>query len=486
MEATMKTDKKKSVLKTLLFASIIIFFGTFSGYAQNCGDVNTSGSVDIVDALLIAQYYVGLNPANFNIAAGDVNGSGTVDIVDALVVAQYYVGLPATLACPNQTAAPSETPVVTIAPTSAPTSIPTVGPTIVPGPGPVYSASGGKFYKDGAEIKLYGLNWFGMEGTDKILSGLWTGRQLADFLTDIKSKGFTAFRLPVSPQTINPGYIMTAALPYSGDDCAALCGGKDGRTALEYTLGKMQAAGFYVVPDFHTCNPASLGSGLPGSPYACSGYSQSAWINDLKTLAALSKTYTNIVGIDLCNEPYSMTYVDWAAACSTGGQAVLSVNPNLTIWVEGVGNASASGVAGGANWGQNLYEAGSISGIPNNRLVFSPHSYGPSVAAMSYFADANYPNNMAAIWETMFGYLTGQGFTVIVGEFGGQYTTSSTKSQDDKLWQDTFVSWLISKGMKNSFYWCVNPNSGDTGGMYANDWITWNTGKLALLQRLMN
>ncbi len=57
------------------------------------GDVNESGAVDIVDALLIAQYYVGLNPQGFVAANADVNCSGSIDIVDALLVAQYYVGL---------------------------------------------------------------------------------------------------------------------------------------------------------------------------------------------------------------------------------------------------------------------------------------------------------------------------------------------------------------------------------------------------------
>jgi hypothetical protein len=57
------------------------------------GDVNGSGSIDIVDALLVAQYYVGLDPANFDIGAADTNCSGSVDIVDALLIAQYYVGL---------------------------------------------------------------------------------------------------------------------------------------------------------------------------------------------------------------------------------------------------------------------------------------------------------------------------------------------------------------------------------------------------------
>ena len=58
-----------------------------------CGDVNNDNSIDIVDALLVAQYYVGLNPGGFNTAAADVTGDGSIDIVDALRIAQCYVGL---------------------------------------------------------------------------------------------------------------------------------------------------------------------------------------------------------------------------------------------------------------------------------------------------------------------------------------------------------------------------------------------------------
>jgi beta-glucosidase len=63
------------------------------------GDVNSSGIVDVVDALLIAQYYVGLNPPNFNTAVADVNCSNSIDVVDALRIAQYYVGLISSLNC---------------------------------------------------------------------------------------------------------------------------------------------------------------------------------------------------------------------------------------------------------------------------------------------------------------------------------------------------------------------------------------------------
>lgn len=60
---------------------------------SNLGDVNNDGAIDIVDALLVAQYYVELNPGNFDQSRADTNCDGSVDIVDALLIAQYYVGL---------------------------------------------------------------------------------------------------------------------------------------------------------------------------------------------------------------------------------------------------------------------------------------------------------------------------------------------------------------------------------------------------------
>ena len=57
------------------------------------GDVTTDGLVDIVDALLVAQFFVGLVPSGFNEAAADVNCDGVIDIIDALLIARYYVGL---------------------------------------------------------------------------------------------------------------------------------------------------------------------------------------------------------------------------------------------------------------------------------------------------------------------------------------------------------------------------------------------------------
>ncbi|MBY9005506.1 MAG: glycoside hydrolase family 9 protein [Candidatus Lokiarchaeota archaeon] len=71
--------------------TVIVTVSTISTW-QN-GDVNHDGEVDIVDALLISQYYVGLDPQPFYPEEADVDDSGEINIIDALLVAQAYVGL---------------------------------------------------------------------------------------------------------------------------------------------------------------------------------------------------------------------------------------------------------------------------------------------------------------------------------------------------------------------------------------------------------
>jgi endoglucanase len=60
---------------------------------NNLGDVDSDGDVDIIDALLIAQYYVNLNPSPFDPSRADTDCDGDIDIIDALLTSQYYVNL---------------------------------------------------------------------------------------------------------------------------------------------------------------------------------------------------------------------------------------------------------------------------------------------------------------------------------------------------------------------------------------------------------
>jgi lysophospholipase L1-like esterase len=75
---------------------IIINLNTYAidaALTGGIGDVDTNGDVNIIDALLVAQFYVGLNPQSFDQTRADYNQDGNINIIDALLIAQLYVGL---------------------------------------------------------------------------------------------------------------------------------------------------------------------------------------------------------------------------------------------------------------------------------------------------------------------------------------------------------------------------------------------------------
>ncbi|MBN2442623.1 MAG: CotH kinase family protein [Spirochaetales bacterium] len=86
-------SKQNCHVKTILFIVALFLTTGIIIHAQSLGDVNTDGSINIIDALIISQEYVGLNPASFHAEYADVDASGAADIIDALLIAQFYVGL---------------------------------------------------------------------------------------------------------------------------------------------------------------------------------------------------------------------------------------------------------------------------------------------------------------------------------------------------------------------------------------------------------
>lgn len=152
--------KNEKFYKVIFVALIMCVFCPLVMWGQALGDVNASGTIDIIDALLTAQYYVGLNPANFQIAYADVNGSGGADIIDALLIAQYYVGLITEF--PGQT---QQTP----------------GPTQVPGQETQIVLNGNSISVNGAGASVNGTNvTIGSAGTYNISGTLNDGRIIVD------------------------------------------------------------------------------------------------------------------------------------------------------------------------------------------------------------------------------------------------------------------------------------------------------------------
>ena len=206
---------------------------------------------------------------------------------------------------------------------------------------------------------------------------------------------------------------------------------------------------------------------------------------------------THFFGIDIYNEPNGIVRWSagdanvtnpiyfWKAAAESAAAAVLAANPNLLIFVQGI-NGNYDSVENSnipMNWGEDFQpQAYQPLNIPNDKLVLTPHTYGPDVYVKSSFSASNFPANLAANWDTLFGQFF-QTHPVVIGEWGGKYG-QGTGGQQDITWQNALVDYLLSKGMRNSFYWCYTPNSGDTGGIL-DDSLNVRQDKMALVRKLV-
>jgi endoglucanase len=96
----------------------------------------------------------------------------------------------------------------------------------------------------------------------------------------------------------------------------------------------------------------------------------------------------------------------------------------------------------------------------------------------SWFTASTFPQDLPSVWDRHWGYLVEQGIApVFVGEFGGQNVSSGPES----LWIQALLTYMRNHGMSYAF-WCMNPDSGDTGGLLEDNWQTVNPAKLAVLQ----
>jgi hypothetical protein len=453
----------------------------------------------------------------------------------------------------------------------------------------------GNITKNGTIYPIRGASWFGLEGRHEpsndptnpsgapmeqyIGNVFWapSNRTIAQDVAEFKAMGINVIRLPLVPQTLDPNNPQGRE-PYLKNTASVRIA--NSRLALETVIKALDAAGIDVLLDIHSCsnylgwragrldarppyadfdrdnydfkreNYSCAASGNPSSVTTTHPYNETMWLNDLRTLAGLGDELgvSNIIGIDIFNEPWDYTWQEWKTLTEHAYQAINEVNPNVLIFVQGI-SASAGhqdgspttitqvphgNLATNPNWGENLYEAGANPpNVPKERLVYSPHTYGPSVFVQKMFMDPAQPQcaglegdaageakcniviNPTLLrqgWEEHFGYLKDMGYAIVIGEWGGNmdwprgktslrdqarysYLTDSTV---DEQWQNAFVDYLIDEGITDTIYWSVNPESGDTGGLYTtpyqpgtneSGWGTWgalDSRKMTLVNRLWN
>jgi endoglucanase len=320
-------------------------------------------------------------------------------------------------------------------------------------------------------VRIAGINWFGLETSNYVVHGLWA-RNYRSVLDQIRELGYNTLRIPYCNQMFDAGSTPNGIDFNLNPELQGLSALQILDRIIEY-CGEI---GLRVFLDRHRPDSASQ------SPlWYTDRYSEARWISDWMMLAQRYRGNPTVIGCDLHNEPRAPacwdecgdTSRDWRLAAERAGNAILSVNPDLLIIVEGTDSYNGRG----SWWG------GQLAGVQNapvrlnvpNRVVYSPHDYATSVFQQTWFSAPNYPNNLVPdVWRPNWGYIHESNIApILLSEFG-----TTLQSAVDRQWLDTLVDYLGTgaNGMSWTF-WCLNPNSGDTGGILNNDWTTVNMTK---------
>ncbi|HEY6404256.1 MAG TPA: glycoside hydrolase family 5 protein [Blastocatellia bacterium] len=223
-------------------------------------------------------------------------------------------------------------------------------------------------------VRITGINWFGMETSNFAPHGLWT-RGYRSMLDQIKSLGYNTLRLPYCNQLFDSNSAPNGIDFSMNPDLQGLTGLQIMDKIIDYS-GQI---GLRVFLDRH--RPDAAGQ---SALWYTSAYSEARWIADWRMLATRYNGNTTVVGADLHNEPHDPACWgcgdmnrDWRLAAERAGNAILSVNPNWLIIVEGTDIVNGDAYW----WGGNLIGAATAPvrlNVPN-RLVYSAHDYPSSV-----------------------------------------------------------------------------------------------------------
>ena len=353
-----------------------------------------------------------------------------------------------------------------------------------------FSTSGNQIVDSaGNPVQIAGINWFGMESDIFTPHGLWT-RNYQDMMDQMVALEFNTIRLPYSSEMLHTTKMPSGIDFYRNPELAGL-------TPIEIMDEVIRYAGevgLRVILDHHR---SSAGAGATANGLWYEGqYTEAQWIADWQMLAARYAGDPTVIGADLHNEPHNGTWggggaTDWAAAAERAGNAILAVNDNWLIFVEGVASYE----------GQHYWWGGNLMGVADrpivldvaDRVVYSPHDYPNSVYAQPWFQGTDFGDALPDKFEQMWGYIYEQNIAPIyLGEFGTRLSDPK-----DVVWYEAITSYLsgdfdndgtidIAAGTQDMSwtFWSWNPNSTDTGGILADDWNTVNENKLVYLEAL--
>ncbi len=335
-------------------------------------------------------------------------------------------------------------------------------------------------------MDIFGANWFGAETEAFCVHGLWV-YSLVGILDAVHSQGVNMLRIPVSGElALQMDTIQPTTINYKLNPDLR---GKSAGQVMDTLFAECAKRRILVMPEFHKFTHKDPISELW---YRDPDWPETRVVQAWLAMVRRWKSNPWVFAVDLKNEPHGAATwrtgnraTDWADACERMGNAVLAENPALLVFVAGL-DRSTKKPEYGEFWGGVLddVEANPVRLSVPNRVVYTPHVYGPDVFMMDYFSkDKGFPANMPAIWEAQWAYIARKRLAcVFVGELGGRCVPGTL----DAEWHNALADFIsgLPPVAGNFAVWAVNPNSADTKGILLDDWKTPDTNKIRVYARM--
>ncbi len=359
--------------------------------------------------------------------------------------------------------------------------------------------------KDGKEVWLTGVNWFGYNTGTNTFDGLWTC-DLNTSLSQIADRGFNIIRIPFSSELILQWKKGEYPKANYNEHVNSYLNDKNSLEIFDYVVEQCRANGIKIMIDIHSAETDPSGHMAP--LWYSNKISEADYLDSLSWMANRYKNDDTIIAYDLKNEPHgaagestraiwndSKDSNNWKYIAEKAAMAVLSKNPNALVLVEGIQiypkniknnkNYSSMNEADYHNtwWGGNLRGVKDFPvdlGKHQNKLVYSPHDYGPAVHAQPWFnknftMDSLYKD----AWRDNWMYIHDDDIApILIGEWGGFMSSPNLK------WMTYLRDFIIKHKLHHTF-WCFNANSGDTGGLVLDDFTTWDEEKYAFVKKAL-
>jgi endoglucanase len=335
----------------------------------------------------------------------------------------------------------------------------------------------------GHRVKFAGINWYGFDSSDFVIGGLQANslQSIIDWMVTIL--GANAVRIPYSLELLHRNPVITNRTLIAANPQFY---GRKAIEILDAVIYALNASGVLIMLDNHVsdaiwCCSETDDNGL----WFNQRYSAQQWLNDWKSMVKRYAHVPAVVAIDLRNELRAncaqtdrlilgekLSHInnvqlwndaegcltptwggknktlDWAAVAEAAGNALLDINPNLLIVVEGLNYANdLTGV-----------RTRPIKLKHPNRVVYEAHNY-----QWDYTPYLDCDDLQQRGLDPFWGYIAHESIApVFVGEWGTCYAPDLCVITS-YIWMEC-ITWYLWNYDFDWFYWAIDGTQSSGAG----------------------